>query len=120
MQYLKVEAITIHHLGKNMQTKNKQKFETFYYFKNIEDFQNFLRTKEWKSGELDYITVGDRVYTMHEYDSDGQNMSWANKKHNELIDCDTSNRYGSTGFTDAKLYLFEDYGFLRDDIHYQE
>ena len=100
-----------------MKTKT---FKTFFSFKDIDAFEKFLHTKVWDSGQLDYITVGGRVYTMHEYDSGGQNMSWGNKKHDELIDCNTSNRYSPTGFKDAKLYLFESYGLLRDDIHYQE
>ena len=53
--------------------------KTYYTFKNIRAFQSFLRTKEWKEGELDYITLGNKVFTMHEYDMDGKNMSWGNK-----------------------------------------
>jgi len=93
--------------------------KTYYSFKDVSDFEKFLHSKKWNSGELDYITVNNRIYTIHEYDSNGKNMSWGNREHDELIDCNTSNRYGSTGFTDAKIYLFGDYGLLRDDIHYQ-
>ena len=94
--------------------------KTFYTFKDIIEFEEFLHTKQWKSGELDYVTVGGKVFTQHEYDMDGKNMSWGNKKHDTLIDCNTSNRYGSKGFTDAKLYQFENYGLLRNDINYEE
>ena len=94
--------------------------KTFHSFKDVNTFQKFLHKKQWRSGELDYVKVGGRVYTMHEYDNSGQNMSWGNRKHDELIDCNTSNRYGEMGFKDAVLYLFEHYGFLRDDISYAE
>lgn len=100
-----------------MKTK---KFETFFTFQTVPDFEKFLHTKKWKDGELDYVTVAGKVYTIHEYDMDGQYMSWGNKANDELIDCTTSNRYSASGFTDAKLYLFENYGMLREDIHYQE
>lgn len=94
--------------------------KTYYTFKTVKDFERFLHRKNWKSGELDYVTIGKKIFTMHEYDSNGQNMSWANKKHDMLIDCNTSNRYGSSGFTDAKLYRFTKYGALRNDIDYAE
>lgn len=93
--------------------------KTFHAFKNIDTFQKFLRTKNWNSGELDYVKVDRKVFTMHEYDMSGENMSWGNKKHDMLIDCSTSNRY-KNGFKDATLYLFENYGLLRDDISYAE
>lgn len=94
--------------------------KTFHSFKDVNSFQRFLRTQKWRHGELDYVKVNKKVYTIHEYDNEGKNMSWANKKDDELIDCNTSNRYGETGFKDAVLYLFENYGFLRDDINYAE
>jgi len=94
--------------------------KTFYSFETVEDFEKFLQTKDWKSGELDYVTVGGIVYTMHEYDSDGKTMSWGNKKHDTLVECNTANRYGAHGFSDAKLYLFENWGMWRNDISYHE
>ena len=99
--------------------KKEKKFETFYSFGDVAELQNFLRTKEWGSGELDYITVRGVVYTMHEYDMDGQQMSWANKKNDTLIECQTANRY-KQGFKDAVVEAYPDYGLLRDDINYQE
>jgi hypothetical protein len=94
--------------------------KTYHSFKDVASFQKFLRTKEWKSGELDYVKVNKIVFTMHEYDSSGHNMSWANKKRDMLIDCNTSDRYGRIGFRDAELSLYENYGLLRDDISYAE
>lgn len=93
--------------------------KTFYSFKGVKSFETFLRTKTYKSGELDYVKVGGHIYTMHEYDCDGRYMSWGNKKHDKLIECVTSDRYNN-GFGDAKLYLYHKYGFLRTDINYME
>jgi hypothetical protein len=93
---------------------------TYHSFKNVDIFERFLRSKNWKSGELDYITLDGHVFTQHEYDSDGKVMSWGNKKLDQLIEVNTGNRYGQWGFTDAKVYLFENYGLLRKDIDYQE
>ena len=95
---------------------------TFHSFKDAESFQKFLRTKYpkcHKGGCLDYVKVAGIVYTMHEYDMDGQQMSWANKKNNTLIECQTANRY-KQGFKDAVVEAYPDYGLLRDDITYQE
>lgn len=95
--------------------------QTYHSFKNRDILEQFLRCKNWKSGELDYITFNKHVFTMHEYDSEGKTMSWGNKKLNTLIEVQTSNRYDKNmGFTDAKVWVFDNYDFLRNDIHYAE
>lgn len=91
--------------------------KTHYTFKDIQDFENFLQTKEWKEGELDNVTIAGKVFTMHEYDSSGQYMSWANKKHGIMVDCETTDRYIS--FSDAKVSQFDN-DSLRNDISYAE
>lgn len=93
--------------------------QTFHSFKDVASFQKFLRTKTWREGELDYVKVSKKVFTMHEYDMEGQNMSWGNKKYDLLIDCNTADRY-KNGFKDAVLYLFKNYGALRNDISYAQ
>ena len=92
--------------------------ETYYSFNSPLDFETFLRTKEWKSGELDYITVNGLVYTMHEYDNDGVYIQWANKKHKSMIELTNSNRY-KNGYEDSTV---EEYttDYFRDDIHYEQ
>lgn len=94
------------------------KFKTFYSFKDEQAFQTFLRTQEWKEGELDYVTFGGKVYTMHEFDNDGQQITWANKKHNLMLEVVTSNRYRN-GWGDAVVYAYEASG-LRTDISYAQ
>ena len=99
----------------------KEIFETFHSFKTPEIFEQFLRCKNWKDYELDYITVDDVVYTMHEYDSDGKYLDWGNKKHDKLIRVETSNRYDKNiGFTDAKVFVFDNWGLWRNDINFVE
>ena len=95
--------------------------ETFHSFKTKEILEQFLRCKNWKSGEIDYITFDGHVYTMNEYDSEGKIMSWGNKKLDKLIEVNTSNRYDKNiGFTDAKVYVFDNWGLWRNDISYFE
>ncbi len=92
--------------------------KTYYTFKNINRLQGFLRSKGWKAGELDYITIGKKVFTLHEFDHDGQYMSWGNQKYNTLVECTTSNRYNT--FKDAVIRRFPQYGLLRMDINYAQ
>lgn len=94
--------------------------ETCHKFKDIKTFEKFLRTKKYKDGELDYVTVGGKVYTMHEYDHDGRYIDWGHKKSDTLIRVETQNRYGSVGFKDAEVFLFENWGLWRNDISYYE
>lgn len=95
--------------------------KTFHSFKNKDILEQFLRCKNWKEGELDYITFDGHVFTMHEYDSEGRSMSWGNQKLNKLIEVETRNRYDKhSGFTDARVYVFENYDCLRNDISYAE
>jgi len=84
--------------------------KTYYTFKNVRNFDRFLRTKTYNSGELDF--------TMHEYDAEGKYMSWANKKHDTIIECENRDRY--MDMRDTKLSKITKYGFLRDDISYFE
>lgn len=87
-------------------------------FKDIKGFQSFLRRGLAKGGNTDVIKIGAKVFTLHEYDGDGRHMSWGNKRHDQLIGCDTWNRYQSWG--DAKVFRFVRYGALREDIGYAE
>jgi hypothetical protein len=87
-------------------------------FKNVKELETFYH----KGGHLnyDFIVVDKILFTLHEYDMDGQNMNFYNKKHDIKIDIETSNRYGELGFTDAKVYQFNNYGAWRNDIVYAE
>ena len=98
--------------------KSPKTHPSFYSFKDAADFQNFLRSGSWKDGELDYITFAGLVYTMHEYDSDGEQITWANKKHNKMVECKTYNRY-RLGYNDAEVFDY-DAPYLRNDINYYQ
>ena len=97
--------------------------KTFHTFKDVQSFEQFIKTKYLKacghtSGCLDYVSVGGIVYTMHEYDDVGRLVSWANKKHNLMIEMETDNRY-KFGYSDAKISQFEPY-YMRNDINYAQ
>ncbi len=55
---------------------------------------------------------------MHEYDETGQEVTWANKKRNWIIEMTTQDRYG-LGYYDAEIQEFEAVG-LRKDINYAQ
>lgn len=98
----------------NMTDYNKYTDEQF---KNAQEFEKFLHSG--KILKYDHVIVGGILYTMHEYDNDGREVTWANKKHNSMMSVTTSNRYGYMGYTDAKVEVYEP-GYLRDDIIYAE
>jgi len=99
-------------------TPSQKNHPSFYAFKDTKDFQTFLQTKEWKDGEIDYITVTGIVYTMHEYDINGKSVTWANQKHQSMIEAETSNRY-KNGYKDAIVSESKPF-YLRNDITYYE
>ena len=98
------------------------KMKTFHTFKTIAGFEKFLRSGKYpachSSGCLDYITVGGIVYTMHEYDFDGQSVTWANEKHWAMIEMETANRY-KQGYGDAKISAYSPLGLRNDIVYFQ-
>lgn len=96
--------------------------KTFHTFRTPELFQKFLRTKyntcHAQGGCLDYVTVSGIVYTMHEYDMDGKIITWANKKHEHMIELTTSNRY-KNGYSDAEIITYNP-SYLRSDISFAQ
>jgi hypothetical protein len=89
----------------------------FYHFKTAQDFQKFLQTKYKKGSEkIDYIDIAGILYTMENYDMDGREISYYNKRTGLGFTITTSNRYNPSGFTDAIVddpYLI---GCYRNDI----
>jgi hypothetical protein len=59
------------------------------------------------------------IYTMEEYDMAGRQVSYYNRRTNNMVLVATSNRY-DTGYLDAEVELFENYGFYRNDITYAD
>ena len=99
--------------------------KTFHTFKNVDSFTKYLHEKHGQcevagkyGGCLDYVTVGGIVYTMHEYDMAGRSITWANKKHNKMLEMTTHDRY-KDGYSDAEVTEYEPWG-LRDDIAYAQ
>lgn|SRR3990167_4026002 len=86
-------------------------------FTDAQHFQDFLHSGN--KLKYDYVIVAGILYSMEEYDMDGKTVLWANKKHNMQMIVDTSNRYGSLGYTDAKVEIYPANG-LRTDIFYAE
>ena len=86
-------------------------------FRDAQAFEKFLQSG--KTLKYDYVIVGDVLFTQEEYDMDGKTVIWANRKHEQQMSVDTSNRYGSLGYTDAKVYLYPATSW-RNDIVYAE
>ncbi len=98
--------------------------KTFHTFKSPESFEKFLRTRYGnchKSGFgcLDYVNVDGKTFTQHEYDMDGRTITWANKKHNTMIELTTPAGRYKYGYDDAIVEMYPA-NYLRDDIHYAE
>jgi uncharacterized protein YigE (DUF2233 family) len=91
----------------------KTVFERSVY-KTLKDAQSGIRAH----GTDDYIAVAGVLYSMEEYDGDGKQITYYNKRTDTKIYVDTANRYSETGFKDAVLTLQEDAGFYRNDINY--
>lgn len=85
-------------------------------FKDAQALQDFFHAGN--KLKYDYVIVDGILYTMHEYDMEGQTLTFANKKHEMFLEISTSNRYHN-GFTDAFVQVYPTY-YLRTDIHYAE
>ena len=86
-------------------------------FRDAQAFEKFLQSG--KTLKYDHAIVAGILYTMEEYDMDGRTVIWANRKHDSQMSVDTSNRYGSLGYTDAKVLVYPA-GSYRNDIVYAE
>lgn len=86
-------------------------------FADAQAFEDFLHTG--KTLKYDYVIVDGILYTMEEYDHDGKNVMWANRKHEMQMCVETVNRYGSLGYTDARVDIWPAISW-RNDIAYAE
>ena len=84
-------------------------------FKNEKTFEKYVR----KNGTPDIVTVNNILFTMDNYDREGHEISYGNRKKQKSMFVETGNRYGSNKFKDAIVYI-EDMCSYRTDIHYQE
>ena len=97
--------------------------QTFHSFKDDAHFEKFMQSGKYPDchkgvGCLDYVKIGRLVYTMHEYDMDGKYITWANKKHEYMIEMTTSDRYRN-GYSDAVVISYAP-SYLRSDINYAQ
>jgi len=107
--------------NKGIKPKRLPKFYDRYTdekFVDAQEFEDFLRRGQ--TLKYDYMILGGVLYTMHEYDMDGKQVTWANKKYNTMVEVNTSNRYGERGYTDAEVLFINDPWGLRMDINYAE
>lgn len=63
----------------------------------------------------DYVKVDGIIYTMDNYDMDGKELSYGNKKTFKGFVVETEDRYNK-GYADSKIY--ETGGVIRNDITY--
>jgi hypothetical protein len=81
-------------------------------YKTVEDMQKDIR----EHGKCeDYVAVDNVLYTMEEYDNDGQYIDYHNTRTGNTIKVSTENRY-KLGYKDAVVDMYENYGISRNDI----
>lgn len=98
----------------------KLKIFPFYHFKNSAELQKFLRTKYKNDGTLDFVDLAGILYTQHEYDISGKEISYQNKRTGLGFIITTANRYSPAGFTDAEVSEPASFGCFRNDIVYAD
>lgn len=84
-------------------------------YKSFEDFKKELIKTNYSP---DFVSVGGFVYTMDNYDEEGKELSFGNKKNEKGFLIKTKDRYNE-GFKDAIIEEFEPCCF-RNDIQYFE
>ena len=82
-------------------------------YANIKDLQHDIRNN---IGIPDYVCIMGVLYTMEEYDMDGKEISYVNKRTTNRIILHTKNRYSELGVSDANIELIENSGFYRNDV----
>ena len=83
-------------------------------FKDFRELEKYIR----KNKSEDYFSVNGIVYTMDNYDMEGKEISYGNKKHNKGFLVLTEDRY-KQNWKDAIIKEFEPMCF-RNDISYFE
>lgn len=117
-----VELLQWAGVAENEQEKTDQKLldsMPFHHFKTAADFQQFLQTKYKKDETIDYVDIDGILFTMDEYDLNGQTMTYYNKRLDLAFEVSTSNRY-QNGFSDAQVSEIYNRGSWRNDINYAD
>lgn len=98
----------------------------FHNFKNVKTFERWLFTqyhghfltgfKHYKKS-LDCIAVNNILFTIESYDSDGQIITWGNKKKGKTLELTTQDNRYKNGYFNSKVEIYPAFGF-RNDINY--
>lgn len=83
-------------------------------FATLEQAQEWIRKNNMSP---DFISVAGILYTMEEYDNDGQQILYANRRNNLTIALHTTARY-SNGFVDAELEQYPSFSYRTDLVYY--
>ena len=81
-------------------------------YKNLKEFETAIKI----NGCPDSVEVNNIIYTLQEYDLNGQTISYGNKRTETGFSVETENRY-KDGFGDAKIEEYNTW-YLRNDIVY--
>lgn len=85
-------------------------------YKDLKDFEESLRKRKECP---DIVKIDNIIYTMDNYDLEGREISFGNKRTFKGFNIETSNRYNKNiGFSDASIYQND--GFIRNDIYYYD
>ena len=84
-------------------------------YKDIEELENDIK----KNGTDDIVKVKGIYYTMDNYDSVGELITYGNKTLRKGLLVETANRYGINKFQDANIEEVEDC-LIRNDINYYD
>jgi len=83
-------------------------------YKDLKVLEKYIQ----ENGFEDYFKVGGIIYTQQEYDEEGKQVSYGNKKNETGFIVNTENRY-ELGTKDAEIEEFDEW-YLRNDISYLE
>ena len=90
------------------------RYKALKYFRSTVDYQKFLQNG---GTSLDSVNIAGVDYTMEEYDSEGKNIVYANRRTGTAFQLDTSNRY-KNGFGDTEVTEIYPASSYRNDIVY--
>lgn len=90
-------------------------------FPNVKQFETFLRGLPTQGfhDSLDYIGIAGVLYTMDNYDMNGQQITYYNKRTGLGFTVNTEDRY-KFGFTDAEVEEPYYIGCWRSDLVYAD
>lgn len=89
-------------------------------FKSVATFEKYMhgRTDIYgRNKEIpDYVSINGIIFTQDEYDIEGKQITYGNKRMQKTLFVENKNRY-KLGFKDSKVYI-EDFLFARIGFPY--